>query len=275
MDGARPTGASLVPRPMRVTRNVTELEGTVTLELEGGAFPFAPGQFVMVSSPGVGEVPISISGDPDETSRLVLTVRVVGATTRALAATEAGGWLGIRGPYGTTWPDVAGGDLLLMAGGLGLAPLRGAFLRAVRAEDRIRRVILLYGSREPGLILFDDDILDWMRNTRGEIHVTVDAAPPDWTGNVGLITTMLDRESIDAPDTTAFLCGPEVMMRHAARRLEALGVAASRTHLSLERHMACGTALCGRCQLGPLLLCRDGPVVRYDDVRTALAVAEL
>lgn len=275
MDAAGHAPASLLPRPMRVARVVTEMAGTVTLEIEAGAFPFAPGQFVMVSSPGVGEVPISISGDPDGDTPLALTIRAVGATTRALAEVEAGSWLGIRGPYGTAWPDIPAGDLLLMAGGLGLAPLRGAFLRALRAEERIDRVILLYGTREPGMILFDRELLGWMRQTRAEIHVTVDQAHPGWTGNVGLITTLLERERLDASSTTALLCGPEVMMRLSARELAARGVPTDHIHLSLERHMACATAQCGRCQLGPLILCRDGPVVRHSDVGQALAIAEL
>lgn len=266
--------ASLVPQPMRVRETVAEFEDTVTLRLETEGFAFAPGQFVMLSRPGVGEVPISISGDPDMGDTLDLTIRVVGATTRAIAAARAGSWLGVRGPYGAGWPDITSGDLVLMAGGLGLAPLRGAFLRAIRAEERIRRVILLYGTREPRMILFDEELLALMSRSRAEIHVTVDAAPPEWTGNVGLITTLLDRKPIDAAATTALLCGPEVMMRFAARRLAALGVAPDRIHLSLERHMACGTAQCGRCQLGPLILCRDGPVVRLGDLGNLLAIAE-
>jgi NAD(P)H-flavin reductase len=167
------------------------------------------------------------------------------------------------------------GDLLLMAGGLGLAPLRGAFLRALRATDRIRRVVLLYGTREPRTILFAEELRRWAGETRADVRVTVDAAAPGWTGNVGLITSLLGRDLVDAARTTALVCGPEVMMRFAARHLGTLGVPMSRVHVSLERHMACGTAQCGRCQLGPLLLCRDGPVVPYADVARELSIAEL
>lgn len=267
----------LLPVPARVLATRAEYAGTGTLTLDAPGIDPAPGQFVMVGRPGYGEVPISVSGADGE-GRIDLTVAAVGAATHAIVETEAGGVLGMRGPYGTAWPlDAVGGDLLIMAGGLGLAPLRMAFLAARRAarERGAGRVILLYGTREPGRIVFDREILRWIAEAGAEVHVTVDAADVAWKGNVGLITTLLERKTIDPSCTTAFVCGPEVMMRFSARALEDRGVARSAIFVSVERHMACATGVCGRCQLGPFIVCRDGAVLPWDRVARALSIAEL
>jgi len=264
---------SLLPAPARVLATRTEFAGTATLTLNAPGIVPAPGQFVMVGRPGYGEVPISVSGTAGE-GRLVLTVAAVGAATHAIVEAEAGSVLGVRGPYGTAWPlDAVTDDLLIMAGGLGLAPLRMAFLAA---RQRARgRVILLYGTREPARIVFDRELLGWIAEPGAEVHVTVDAADTAWKGNVGLITTLLERKTIDPERTVAFVCGPEVMMRFAARALGDRGVPQGAIHVSVERHMACATGVCGRCQLGPFIVCRDGAVLPYDRVARALAISEL
>ncbi|XWN31589.1 MAG: FAD/NAD(P)-binding protein [Devosia sp.] len=271
MDAAIAVTADLTPRPVQVTAVREEFASVATLDFGDRGFYAAPGQFVMVGRPGYGEVPISVSGLTDEGFQL--TIRAEGAASQALVRATPGDWLGIRGPYGTRWPVAEGGDLLIMAGGLGLAPLRLAFLHALQAG--YERVILLYGARDPRTILFNAELLHWIGEGRAYVHVTVDTAGPGWTGNVGLITTLLDRNHIDPERTTAFVCGPEVMMRLCARRLEAEGVPPQRIYISLERHMACGTGACGRCQLGPLILCRDGAVVRYERIATTLAIPEI
>ncbi|HEX6472130.1 MAG TPA: FAD/NAD(P)-binding protein [Streptosporangiaceae bacterium] len=279
----------MLPAPYRVIDRHEETYDTVTLRLEpvGAAIPdFRPGQFTMLYAFGVGEVPISISGDGSGGGRtaggdgagpvLVQTLRAVGAVTRALCDARPGMTVGVRGPYGSDW-DVAGAagqDLVIVAGGIGLAPLRPVVLAALADRDRYRRVVLLVGARTPRDLLFPAEIAAW-RERGIEVAVTVDQADAGWTGDVGLVTALVDRAVYDPARCAAFVCGPEVMMRFTARSLLRRGVPAHRIRVSLERDMKCGVGLCGHCQLGPLLVCRDGPVVRYDGVADLIVVKEL
>jgi len=270
--------APVLPARYQVTGRLMETHDTVTLDLRPVDRPIPlhqPGQFTMLYAPGVGEVPVSISGTgPDQV--LVPTVRAVGAVTRALCACAPGRMIGVRGPYGTDW-DVAraaGGDLLIVAGGIGLAPLRGALQAALAQRDRYRRVVVLIGARSPTELIFVRDLGEWHR--RGaDVELTVDRATEGWAGHVGVVTQLLRRATVDPARTTALVCGPEIMMRLTARELVALGVPAAQVRISLERNMRCGVAECGHCQLGPLLLCRDGPVVGYAVAAPLLAVREL
>ena len=270
--------APALPARYRDTGRLMETHDTVTLDLRPVDRPIPlhqPGQFTMLYAPGVGEVPVSISGTgPDQV--LVQTVRAVGAVTRALCACAPGRMIGVRGPYGTDW-DVAraaGGDLLIVAGGIGLAPLRGALQAALAQRDRYRRVVVLIGARSPTELIFVRDLGEWHR--RGaDVELTVDRATEGWAGHVGVVTQLLRRATVDPARTTALVCGPEIMMRLTARELVALGVPAAQVRISLERNMRCGVAECGHCQLGPLLLCRDGPVVGYAVAAPLLAVREL
>ena len=270
--------APVLPARYQVTERLMETHDTVTLDLRPVDRPIPlhqPGQFTMLYAPGVGEVPVSISGTgPDQV--LVQTVRAVGAVTRALCACAPGRMIGVRGPYGTDW-DVAraaGGDLLIVAGGIGLAPLRGALQAALAQRDRYRRVVVLIGARSPTELIFVRDLGEWHR--RGaDVELTVDRATEGWAGHVGVVTQLLRRATVDPARTTALVCGPEIMMRLTARELLALGVPAAQVRNSLERNMRCGVAECGHCQLGPLLLCRDGPVVSYEVAAQLLAIREL
>jgi NAD(P)H-flavin reductase len=265
-------------RPWRVERVRRETGDTVTLDLvPPAAFSFLPGQFNMLSVPGVGEVPISISGDPADHRRVLHTIRDVGAVTRALCALRPGQEAGVRGPYGTDWPvaAAAGGDLLIVAGGIGLPPLRPALYRALAERDRFGRIILLYGARTPADLLFTDELAAWRARFDLDVEVTVDTAGRDWHGNVGVVPALLERASPDPGASTAFMVGPEVMMRFTVRALLAAGVAADRVYLSMERNMQCAVALCGHCQLGPFLVCRDGPVFGYGPLARWLGVREL
>lgn len=268
----------MVPAPFVVIDTRRDTEDTWTLEMQpvsGDSFSFAPGQFTMISA-GCGEVPISISGDPDQPGRLRQTVRRVGLATAALCDARPGQVLAVRGPFGSAWPVEAAmsGDVVVAAGGLGLPPLRPAILHMLARRERYRRLILLYGSRSPEQILFRGELDVWA--DRGlEVHVTVDSAGPEWLGHVGVITRLVAPAAIDPATTTALVCGPEVMIRFLATRLADEGLPPERTHVSLERNMQCGIGHCGHCQLGPLLLCRDGPVVGWADAAPWLRVREL
>lgn len=261
------------PIPHRVVSRVVEGPRVVSVRVVpvGRALPAAdPGQFMMVWAFGVGEVPISVSDVAPDCSPQ-FTVQAVGATSSAITEARVGDLLGLRGPFGTRWPvaEAAGRDLVVMAGGLGLAPLRMAVDRLARGEPSPRSLTVLVGAREPASLLFPDDLARWTA-AGATVRTTVDAADRSWPGAVGVVTTLLDREPVQAD--LAFVCGPEVMMAASVRALMKAGMAPDRIHVSLERNMHCGIAHCGRCQLGPLLLCRDGPVVRWDRVAGLVAV---
>uniref|UniRef100_UPI000592C746 FAD/NAD(P)-binding protein n=1 Tax=Nocardia higoensis TaxID=228599 RepID=UPI000592C746 len=227
---------------------------------------------------GVGEIAISVSGDPTAADTVLEhTVRAVGAVSHALRETPIGGVIGVRGPFGTGWdPESAvGRDLLVIGGGVGLAPLRPVVLAALARREDYRRVILVTGARTPADMLFRGDQDRWASGERIELHRTVDRSAPGWTGPVGFVTEPLSRLDLDPGSTTAFLCGPERMMRLCAQTLLRRAIPASDIRVSLERNMQCGIGRCGHCQLGPLLVCRDGPIVDYGVAGPLLAVREL
>ncbi|MET9182281.1 FAD/NAD(P)-binding protein [Kitasatospora aureofaciens] len=264
-----------VPVPYRVTAATAETADTVSLELEPieRALPaFSPGRFAMVYAFGIGEVPISVSA---LRGRPVLTVRAVGAVTGALCRLRPGDAVGLRGPYGTGWDldAAADSDLLVVAGGLGLAPLRPVVHQALDRPDRFGSLAVLVGARSPGELLYRAELPQW--RTSAQVEVTVDQPDPTWRGTVGVVTALLDRIDLRLDRTRALVCGPEAMIRHTARALLARGLPARRLQTSLERNMRCGTGHCGHCQLGPLLLCLDGPVIGYDRAEPLLAVREL
>jgi NAD(P)H-flavin reductase len=274
-----PATDALLPRPFRVVATHRETHDTVTLELEaqdGEALAFEAGQFTMLQAFGVGEVPISISGHPARPERLVHTIRDVGGVTRTLCAARVGDVLGVRGPYGRGWQvaDGAGGDVVVVAGGIGLAPLRPAVLEMVGSRAGFGRVHVLYGARTEDEVLFGGELASWAQADVWTA-VTVDRAATTWTGRVGLVTELIGGAGFDPGRTLALVCGPEVMMRYVAAELLARGVAADRVRLSLERNMRCGVGLCGHCQLREYLLCVDGPVLPLAAVRRQLAIREL
>src|SRR5689334_1510194 len=268
----------MAPRPFRVARRGRETADTWTLELEPVAGPplaVAPGQFTMLYAFGIGEVPISVSRT--DGSRLVHTVRAVGAVTEAICASKPGAVLGVRGPFGNTWPVEAarGRDVVFVAGGIGLAPLRPALLDVLAHRDEYGAVIVLYGSRTPGDLLYAHELERLRGRFDVEVDVTVDAAEPGWRGRVGVVPKLISRAQFDRGNATVFTCGPEIMMHFTARALADGGVALEHVYASMERNMQCGLGHCGHCQLGPTLICRDGPVYRYDELEPLLAVREL
>jgi NAD(P)H-flavin reductase len=272
----------MLPVRYRVAANDRETADTSTLRLvplEQPIARFRAGQFTMVYVFGVGEIPLSISGSPlARDTDLIHTVRGVGAVSEALHAIGVGGVVGIRGPYGTGWDveHTQGSDLLFIAGGIGLAPLRPAVLEALDRRDRYDRVFVLAGARTPEDHIYTGEIESWI--ARGAVvRRTVDrtSGPGSWPGSVGLVTELLDDITLRPARTTAFVCGPEVMMTHTGLALTDRGIPPERIRLSLERDMKCGIAQCGHCQLGPDLICRDGPVTTLDHAAPLLAVAEL
>jgi NAD(P)H-flavin reductase len=264
------------PRPFRVAARRRETHDTWTLELapvRGGTLDPSPGQFTMIYAFGVGEVPISVSGQPG--GALVHTVRAVGPVTEAICSAKPGRTLGIRGPLGNSWPieEAAGSDVVVVAGGIGLAPLRPVLYRALASRPAYGRIVLLYGSRTPGDLLYTDELETW-RGTIG-VDLTVDAADASWSGKVGVVPKLIAGAEFDPASAHAFVCGPEIMMRFAAQALEERGVPSEKIHVSLERNMRCGVGHCGHCQLGPTLICLDGPVYTYGEIEPLLAVRNL
>lgn len=277
--GALGGAAPFVPTVTRVLERRQEAADVVTLWLEPPTpgWTWRPGQFHMLTAFGVGEVAISISDAPSGGTAIRHTVRDVGAVSHALCASRPGSLVGLRGPYGTDWgldaiaPDA---DVVVVAGGIGLAPLRGAIeLLAAAQPDRPGRLFVAIGARLPDQVVFADEHVTWAR--RGAtVRLTVDAAPAGYGGRVGLVTALLPDLGFDPAGAVALVCGPEVMMRFAGRQLVELGLDPGRIAVSLERNMQCGAGLCGHCQLGPLLLCRDGPVVPYPAAMALLREAE-
>jgi NAD(P)H-flavin reductase len=269
---------AMVPRAHRVLTRTRETADTVTLLIAPiAAAPAAPlpGQFNMVYAVGIGEVPVSVSGI--EANGVLHTIRAVGPVTRALCSLEPGACLGLRGPFGTAWgiDGAKDGDLIVVAGGIGLAPLRPVVRELLLRRDEFRRVAVLIGARTPDELVFLSEIKGWQEDPRLDVHVTVDQAGRSWTGDVGVVTSLFRRLQIDPEVTTVMLCGPEIMMRFAAAESLSAGVSAQRIRVSLERNMQCGIGRCGHCQLGPLFVCLDGPVFDWSRVAPLLARREL
>ena len=276
--------AAAQPDPMvsqlyRVGRVRRELTDTVTLEVApmAGARPsFEPGQFNMLYAFGVGEVAISISGAADANS-FVHTVRDVGAVSGAITRLEPGATVGVRGPFGTGWPvaSAQGSDVIFVAGGLGLAPLRPAVYHVLANRSRYGRITLLFGSRSPKDMLFRAELERWRQRLDVDVQVTVDHADADWHGHVGVVPALIRRVAFDSREALALICGPEVMMRYTVNALAEAGVAADRIYLSMERNMKCAIGVCGHCQFGPTFVCKDGPVMRFDRVAEIFAMREI
>ena len=284
--GLQPGADPMLPVPYIIQKTRRELRDTFTLELTPALNPdqpfhFAPGQFTMLYAFGYGEVPISISGDPAKPGTLIHTIREVGAITRALGRLKRGASVGVRGPFGVGWPVTAaeGSDVVILAGGLGLAPLRPAIYQILAQRARYGNVCIYYGARSPADILFLQQLQRWRGRFDITVEVTVDRAPADWSGRVGVVTQLLTRASsqvgFDPVHTIALVCGPEVMMRFCANALNEQGVGDERIYLSMERNMKCAIGLCGHCQFSPVFICRDGPVFRYDRIQSLLALKEI
>ncbi|MGW7549823.1 FAD/NAD(P)-binding protein [Streptomyces rimosus] len=266
------------PLPYLVVRRCPETADVATFKLLPGGpalRPFRPGQFAMLHAFGVGGIPVSVSGLPLGEPALVHTVRAVGAVSRALYEVKVGDSVGVQGPYGVGWDleQAVGRDVLVIAGGIGLAPLRPLILEVLAEAGRYGRLTVLIGARTPSDLLYRLQTRGWGAAAR--VAVTVDRPETGWRGDVGMVTRLLGRGGWAPADTCAFVCGPEPMIHATAGDLVRAGVPPHRIQVSLERNMRCGEGNCGHCQLGPLLLCRDGPVTGWDRADPLLAVKEL
>jgi NAD(P)H-flavin reductase len=269
--------SAYLPTPLVIADTVRELPGVFTFAFSAQAgFAFRPGQFNMLYAHGVGEVPISISGDPAEPGRLIHTIRAVGSVTRALERLDTGGYVGVRGPYGSAWPlaEVRGRDVWFIAGGLGLAPLRPAILHVLAHRSDYGAVNILCGARSPEALLYRDELSRWRGRFDCRVKVIVDHARRDWYGPVGVVTKLVSNDTF-GPNDAVLACGPEVMLRFVVRELARRGVPESAIWVSLERSMKCGVGWCGHCQLGGTFVCKNGPVYRFDEVAAWLHTREL
>jgi len=271
----------MLPQPYCVREVVKETVDTFTPTLEPsngtGSDRFQPGQFSMLWVFGVGELPISISGHPAQHDRLVYTVRSVGQATHALVSREVGDGVGVRGPFGTGWPvDLAQGrDVLVIAGGIGLAPLRPVIYEVLHNREKYGRLVILYGARSPRDLLYRKELAAWARHRDTQVLVTVDYGGLSWRGHVGVVTTLFKYARLQPARSVAMACGPEIMMRFVARDLETHGLARENIYLSMERNMKCAVGFCGHCQYGPHFICKDGPIFSYDRMRPLLEKYEL
>jgi len=261
----------MLPHPAVVRAIRPEAYGISTFSLEyveaEAPMGFAPGQFNMIHLPGFGEVAISICSDPGTPRVMEHTIRYAGSVTRAIARLKIGDILGLRGPYGNSWPMqlAEGKDLMIVSGGIGLAPLRPVILEAVHRRGRFGRVLVLYGGRTPQDLLYTSEFEAWQ--DRGiEMFVSVDRADESWKGQVGVIPMAFYRTRIDYRNTLVFSCGPEIMMRFVIYEAMARRIPKEAIYVSMERNMRCAIGFCGHCQLGPVFICKQGPVFRFSAV---------
>ncbi|MEM2906331.1 MAG: FAD/NAD(P)-binding protein [Candidatus Bathyarchaeia archaeon] len=264
-----------LPRPAQITEVIEENRNVKTYALKAldnseGGITFKPGNFTILSLLGVGEAAFSVSSDPARTDGFENTVRRVGLVTSALFRLKPGDKVGFRGPYGNSWPleKAVGMDLLIIGGGIGLAPLRPVIKHVAKHRGLYGRIYLLYGARTIGDMIFTREFSSWHKTPGMTLLLTVDEAPTstEWNGSVGVVTNLLDDVKVDPATTLAFVCGPEVMMKFSVEKLTRMGFPPGSIYVSLERRMKCGVAKCGHCQIGPKYVCRDGPVFSLAEI---------
>jgi len=262
-----------LPEPVRIAKveEITETEKIFTLEFESGRpLGHEPGQFVEVSVLGVGEAPISISSSPSRSNgSFELCIRRAGDLTNVIHGKKVGDKLGIRGPFGRGFPldKFHGKDILFVPGGLGLAPARSVINQVLDNRGKYGRVIILYGARNPDLLLFKDELKVWEERDDVELHVTVDRPDDNWAGNVGVVTTLFSKISVYPRNTVAITIGPPIIYRFVIMELLGKGIPEPNIWLSLERRMKCGVGKCGHCQINDLYACQSGPSFSYAEIK--------
>jgi sulfite reductase subunit B len=262
-----------LPAMATITKSsaMTEMEKFFEITLDSGAdLGHMPGQFVEVSMAGIGEAPISISSSPDKKGKFDLVVRNVGRLTNAMHALPDNARIGIRGPFGTTFPvdtdEIKGKDVVFVCGGIGLVPVRSAINYVLNRRDEYGKVSILYGTKTPADRLFADELDQWAKRDDVNFMETVDRADEQWRGNVGVITTLIPQVEMDPEKTVVIVCGPPVMYKFVLIELTDLNIKEENIYVSLERRMKCGVGKCGHCQINSYYTCLDGPVFKYTDV---------
>lgn len=270
----------MIPFPMKVEKFFWETEDVFSIQLayeSGDNFNFQPGQFNMLYAFGIGESAISISSDSSKKSSLIHTIHKIGYVTNQLSKLKKGDVIGVRGPFGKGWPvnEVTGKDVVLVAGGIGLAPLRPVLYHIFKNRKKYGKVTLLYGARSPQDILYPVELENWRKKHDIQIEVTVDRADNTWRGHIGVVTTLFDYIKIEPEKTISMLCGPEVMMKFTIDELRNAGLHKKDIFVSLERNMKCAVGFCGHCQYGPNFICKDGPVFNFTQVKDIFQIREL
>lgn len=249
---------------------LTEKERLFKISLEDSkSLAHSPGQFIMLSIPGYGEAPISISSPPSQKNTFEICVRAVGNLTNALHRLTKGDRLWVRGPYGKAFPveDIKGKDLLFIAGGIGLVPMRSLIKTVLNERQAYGKINLLYGAKSPDEILFKDELSEWQKTGNIAVSITIDKPHPEWKGHTGVVTTFIPEIKIDETKTAAIVVGPPVMYKYVIMSLGDKRIAGHDIYLSLERRMKCGLGKCGHCQINSVYACQDGPVFRLSDIR--------
>lgn len=252
---------------------------TFTLEPQGeeSIDPIKPGQFNMLYVFGVGEIPISVSSLLTPHPTLIHTIQDVGAVSKAITGLNKGDTIGVRGPFGTVWPveKAYGKDVIIMAGGVGLCPVRPIIETILDNREQFGEVNILYGARNPDDIIFHHDIISWQSDPSINFLITVDHAFSQWRGNVGVVTHLMEKARFNPDNTIVYICGPEVMMRFGAYACLAAAIPENHIYISMERNMKCAIGFCGHCQFGPYFICKDGAVFPYDDLKPYLNLAKI
>ncbi|MBL8017997.1 MAG: FAD/NAD(P)-binding protein [Ignavibacteria bacterium] len=272
----------MIPETVKVKKIFWETEDVFTMELvhEGEdkkEFHFKPGQFNMLYAFGVGESAISISSDSSKKSSLLHTIHKVGYVTNELSKLKRGDILGLRGPFGTSWPleDAKGKDICIIVGGIGLAPLRPAIYHILKHRKQYGKITLYYGARTPRDILYTVELETWKKKHDIQLEVTVDRADSSWRGHIGVVTSLMNYVKLLPEKTRAMVCGPEIMMKYAVDELIKHGMSEKEIYVSLERNMKCALGFCGHCQYGPSFVCKDGPVFSFSKVTDIFEIKEL
>jgi len=266
------TTDSYIPTPAELVEVIDETPSIKTLVLAPAEpMSFRAGQFIQLTMPGVGEGPFTPSSSPSQPELIAITVLRTGTVTERLHECRSGQVLGLRGPFGKGYPieKLAGGQVLVVGGGVGLAPLRALILALLDDLDPIKRMSIRYGARNMEELLFRREYDQWASHAKVDVHVTIDNPQPGWQGPTGVVTTLLKDLDMTLPECTAFVCGPGIMLKFSTQALEEEGLAAEQIYLSMNRRIICGMGLCGRCNIGKYYLCKDGPDMNYAMIKDA------
>ena len=260
----------MIPQVLQIQKVIWETDDVYTIYLKpegvnGNGYRFAPGQFNMLYVFGKGEAAISISSNPNKPATIKHTIHKVGTVTNALSKLKKGDYVGLRGPFGSSWPtqEAIGKDVCIVTGGIGLAPLRPTIYSLLKNRKDYGKIHILYGARSPLDLLYRVELEEWGKVYDVDVHVTVDRSDSSWKGNVGVVTHLFNYTQLDINNTLAMVCGPEIMMKFTIEELMDKGLSEETIYISLERNMKCAIGFCGHCQYGPKFICKDGPVFNY------------